>query len=277
MAFSTARSLAHPRLVAFGAGDKERRLLLQTKQASEIQVTFVHHVERARLDRQRVEDVDFVRISRGKMDKRGNVPAQIEQRVQLDGGLAPTKRRPGKQRQTQVDRGRVERVGRLFQLDAERFLSVQRSRLSDEDLREVAVDAPVARAIGVGQRAPRNASAKAGVIQLRSQRTQAGFDVAEALAKRHLGKRHAQKLIATTQFANPAIAVITPHATVEFVTRKQLHQLSKHQLTRKHASPFDPANWAKSLHSRESISSRARPFVHPTQNRTTTCNNSGKL
>ena len=59
------------------------------------------------------------------MDEGGNGAAQIQQRVQFHRRLGLTKRGPGKQRQTKVDRGRVQRVDRLAQFDTERLLGIQ--------------------------------------------------------------------------------------------------------------------------------------------------------
>jgi len=44
-------------------------------------------------------------ITAGDTDERGNVAVQVQQGVHLDGGLAPAKLRPRKQRQAQIDGG----------------------------------------------------------------------------------------------------------------------------------------------------------------------------
>jgi hypothetical protein len=83
------------------------------------------------------------------------------------------------------------------------------------------------------------------VIQLGLNRTQTGLDVAQALAKRELRKRHAQELIATRESSCSKVAPITPHAGVELVPRKNLHQLREYQLAGVHAIPFAPLNRSK--------------------------------
>jgi hypothetical protein len=74
------------------------------------------------------------------------------------------------------------------------------------------------------------------------QRSQAGLDVAQALAKRKLRKRHAQELIAAGETARPVVAPIATHASVELVPRKKMHQLREDQLAGEHATPFARLN-----------------------------------
>jgi len=47
----------------------------------------VHQVERARLQHQIVHHVDFVRPAIGDVNETGDVAAQVQQRMQLDGRL----------------------------------------------------------------------------------------------------------------------------------------------------------------------------------------------
>lgn len=168
--------------------------------------------------------------------KQGDVPPQVEQGVQLDGPLATTKPCPRKQAQAQVDRGGIQRIDGLLQVHGQRIADVQVPRPFDQHLRKVCIDTPVVSPGGIGQRAPRDTSAKARMIEFGAQRPQTGFDVAQTLAKRQLCERQTQKLIAAREPARPSIAPIPAHARVEFVSRQELHQLRKHQRSRMHLS-----------------------------------------
>src|SRR5574343_722857 len=87
----------------FGSGDEECASLMQGIQASKVDISTIHHVKGARIDRQDVEYVDVVEFAVADVNERGDGPTQVQQRVQLDGGLGRTKRRPAEQAQTQVD------------------------------------------------------------------------------------------------------------------------------------------------------------------------------
>src|SRR5437660_11131214 len=49
-------------------------------------------------------------VTRIDADKCGDVAVQVQQGVHLDSGLAPAKLRPRKQRQAQVDGGRIQSI-----------------------------------------------------------------------------------------------------------------------------------------------------------------------
>ena len=91
-------------------------------------------------------------FSIGNADKGGDVAVQVQQRVHLDGTFVLAELRPGEKGQAQVDGGRVQRVQTLIQIHADRIGGIQRSRDADQHLRELGVNAPVMRVIGVGQR-----------------------------------------------------------------------------------------------------------------------------
>ena len=84
------------------------------------------------------------------MNKLGDAPAQIQQRVQFDGRLGSTKPRPREQGKAQIDGRGVQRVNRRIQLDAEVFVLVKVFGDCDENLSKVGVDSPIAIFVGVG-------------------------------------------------------------------------------------------------------------------------------
>ena len=63
------------------------------------------------------------------------------------------------------------------------------------------------------------------MIELRLDRPQTDFDLAQTVAKCQLRESHAQELIEAGKISNPIFAVIALHASLEFVSRKEIHQL----------------------------------------------------
>src|ERR1700674_1475778 len=102
--------------VGFGAYDEEGRAEREDIQALEIHVAAIHDVECPGLRQNLVEDIDVVHFAAGNADERGDVAVQIQQCVHLDCGFVLSESGPGKQRKTQVDGGRVQRVQTLFQI-----------------------------------------------------------------------------------------------------------------------------------------------------------------
>ena len=157
VADQTGRPVDRMRVAAFdpevglAAGDEEATCLVEPVQSLEVEKAPIHDVESAGFGQQLVEDIDFVHLAIADVDKSRDVATQIEQRVQLDRCLGRTKRRPRKHRQAQVDGGGIQGIDRLVQIDAERFVDIQRPRDTDQTLGEVGVNTPVANGIGIGQ------------------------------------------------------------------------------------------------------------------------------
>ena len=60
---------------------------------------------------------------------------------------------PREQRQAQIDGRGIERVDGLLEVDAKRFVEVEPTRDPDQVLGKLGIDTPVARFVGIGQRA----------------------------------------------------------------------------------------------------------------------------
>jgi hypothetical protein len=71
--------------------------------------------------------------------------------MQLHRRLGRAERRPRKDRETQVDGGRVERVDGVLEIDPERLAGIKPPGDADQALCKVAVDAPVPNGVGIGE------------------------------------------------------------------------------------------------------------------------------
>src|ERR1019366_1454650 len=105
--------------VLLGARDEETSHLIERVEPLEVQVTSIHDVEGASLDKQQVQHIDVVHLAVGDVDEGGDRSPQIEQRVQLDGRLGGAKRRPREHRQAQIDGGGIEGIHGIGQFYAE--------------------------------------------------------------------------------------------------------------------------------------------------------------
>ena len=223
--------------IRLAAGHEEAAGFVEAIQAFEVEEATIHDVESAGLGQQLVEDVDLVHLAITDVNEGGDVAAQIEQRMQLDGCLGRAERRPRKYRQTQIDGRGVERVDGFLQIDAEGLLRIQRPGDADQALGEIGVDAPVAHSVGIGQRIASHRRTNPEMIELGALGTQTYFDVSKTLPKGQLRERHAQELIQARERLHFERAPIAGDATAEGGQRKMLHQLREHQLASVHRCP----------------------------------------
>lgn len=168
------------------------------------------------------------------VDEAGNVAAQIEQRMKLEGSLGFAESRPWKHAQTQVDGARIQRVDGVVQLHRKAVVRIETACDVNQAQGEVLVDAPVALLVGIGQCAARNTTANPQVIELGRVGPQAGFDIPQALAVRQLRECHAQELIEMRETECWIPTGVFGNAAPERVQWHMIHQLGEHQLSRMH-------------------------------------------
>jgi len=164
--------------IGLGPCDKERPRLLEPEEPGEVEVAAVQHVVRPGEEDQHIEGLDVVELAVGDVDDLGEIPAQIEQRVEFDRALGLAKAGPREEREAEIDRRGVEGVHRRGEVHPERLGGIERLGDRHEDLGEVGVDPPVARLVGIRQGAARHAPADAHVVQLGLHRAETRLDVA---------------------------------------------------------------------------------------------------
>src|SRR6516165_7478626 len=260
-----------------GARHEECQTCREPMKALEIDISSIHDIERAGLDRQMVEGGDIRRFPMGNSHKTGDVAPQVQEGVQLHRPLATAELRPGEQAQAEVDRGAVEGRNGLLQLHSQGFVDGEFPRPSDQDLGEVGEDAPIVSSVGIGQRAPRDLSPEAGMIELGLKGTQTRLDVAQALPEGQLSERQTEELIATREATRPAMATIPSHTRVELVPRKEVHELSEDQLAGFHRSPSTAWKGSPGVDFDQRCWYRARSFFEETACGVICCVNSDEL
>jgi len=106
----------------------------------------------------------------------------LEQGVELDAAFGPAELGPGKERETKIDGGGVERISSSVEFQTEVGADVQWSGDLNQTLGEVGINSPVACLVGVGQRGALAGTMEAAMIELAALRLQTDFDVAQTLA-----------------------------------------------------------------------------------------------
>ena len=173
-------------------------------------------------------------LALGHPDEGGDVAPEVEEGVELDRRFRGSKVCPGKERQTEVNRRRIQCVDGLLEVHAEALVAVELPRLADQHLRELGVDPPVASLIGHGQRGARDRRPDAHVVELLGTCAQAGFNVAQALSIAELRERHHQKVIPTPEVADALVSAVPLHAALKRAMRRPPHDLCKERLPMVH-------------------------------------------
>ena len=215
----------------FHARNGERSRQHKAVESLEIHIATVNNVEGSGLGQHLVQHAHIGPFSVGNRNHCGNRAAQIQQRVQLDGGLGGTKARPRKQAQAQVNGRGIQGVNRLLQFHPQRFIGVQTAGAGDEGLGQIGIDAPVARTVGMRQRAVRDRRMKSQSIEWVVAGSQADFDVRQAIPIRYLSERHSQELIPTRKVTNLVVAIVAVDAPAKLLRMDPVGELRKNQFS----------------------------------------------
>lgn len=138
--------------VVLGSRDEVCRGQVNRMQPAEVDVGSVEDIDRPVFDAQRVQNFHIVHFAGSDDDHAGDAAAQVEKRVQFQGGFGLSELRSGKERKAQIDGGGVQRVEAVIELDTEEVADIDLSGLGYQYLRKVGVDTPVSYPIGIGQR-----------------------------------------------------------------------------------------------------------------------------
>ncbi len=76
---------------------------------------------------------------------------EVQESVQFHSGFVGSEFGPRKKRQTQIDGGGIQGIGRLIQFDTEGIVDVEATCLANEDLGKVCIDSPIPDLIGMGK------------------------------------------------------------------------------------------------------------------------------
>ncbi len=100
---------------------------------------------------------------------------------------------------------------------------------ANQGLGHVGIAAPVSWFVGVGQGAVRNSSPEPHVIELRLDRPQTNFNLAQTTAQRQRRESQAPELIETRESPDLLFVLIALCAQTEFVPRQEVHPLEKYK------------------------------------------------
>jgi len=181
--------------VGFGACDKEGTGIGDESQAGKIHVAAIHQVKRDGLEEQFVEPAHIVLPGPCNADANGNRASQVDLRVHLDSSLGLAKVRPVEERERQIDRGRIQGIDRVVQIDTEILADVKRPCLANEALGEVLPNPPVARFVGIGKCRSGDLPGEAKMIEGLGTSMETGGDIAQSIPGVKLGKHHADELL----------------------------------------------------------------------------------
>jgi len=191
-------------------------------QPLEVHITTVQGNDGFFFQRNGIQDVEVVDGACCHADEDGDRTPDVQQCVDLDRPFGLAKCGPGKQGKAQIDRGGIQGIERMIQLDSQFFVVVELPGYADQMIPEILVDPPIPNLVRIGQGGSGYLSPESNVIELFVMGVQACLDIPQAFPVGELCESHAEELVVTGKPSDPVVSAISADAFVEFVTRQVL-------------------------------------------------------
>ena len=223
--------------IVFRTNDKVGQRLMEVIQAGKVDVAAIHHNKASGFGNDTIQHMRIAGMSACDVDQHGNSALHVSNVFSFTAALERSMRRPGKQRQAQIDDRRIQGIERAVQIQTQIHVPIKWPCLLNQMLSKIRIDSPVSSFIGIGKSRPFYRRSKSGVIELPAMCGETDFDVAETFTMSQLSKSHRQELFPTGQIPNTPIAVVAMHESIEIVMRNKLKQLSENGLSTVHRRP----------------------------------------
>src|SRR6185503_4096447 len=201
--------------VLFRTQDEVGQRLMKPIEAWKIDISAVHNNEAARFKNYAIQSVRIAGMGASNVDQYRDSTLNVEQSAQFDGPSGTFVRRPGEQRQRDIDDRRIQSIKSAVQIQAQIDIPMEGPGLLNQMLSEVGVDAPISRLIGIGKRGPPDRRSKPGMVELCFMRGKTDFDVSQTLTPCQLRECHRQELFPATQPTHTAIPIVATHVTTK--------------------------------------------------------------
>jgi len=144
-----------------------------------------------------------------------------------------------------------------MEVRSESVVGIESPPLGNHLLGELRVDAPVPFLVGHRESVASHAAGQPQVVELLGDRSEARFDVPEALPKGQLGEGHGGELVPACEPPDPVVAAVALNQPAKRAPRKVVHELGEDELPLVHLPlPVEvAAAWAQGGRS----SSRGHP------------------
>lgn len=191
--------------------------------------------ERTSLEEQIVEPSHVVLARCGDMNACRDWSAQIDLGVHFDACPGLAEIRPRKKRQRQIDRGGIQSIDRVVELDAKVFANVERSRFANKALGQILPNPPVARFVGFGKCRSGDFLGKTKVIKSLGTSVETGGDVAQPISRCELSKHHADELLTKSKMTHSSFGFVSHHDAIESLSVDQVEELGDDEAAGVHA------------------------------------------
>ena len=189
--------------ITFCPDDKVGVRAFDSKESGKVQVSTIEDIDASCFKKYPIHEVNVMNRSVCNMYKDRYRTSQINLSVELNRSFGSTEMSPRKHRQTQINRGGIDGINHLVDVESVGVFAIKSPRLANQNLSECFVNTPVTMLVRISEISPCDVASDAHRIEMRTS-SQAGFNISKALSESDLSKSHSEKLISGSHaFAHP--------------------------------------------------------------------------
>ena len=229
--------------IAFCPDDKVGVRAFDSKESGKVQVSTVENIDASCFKKHPIHEVNVMNRSVCNMHEDRYRTSQINLSVELNRSFGFAEMSPRKHRQTQINRGGVDGINNLVDVESVGVFAIKSSRLANQNLSECFVNTPVTMLVCISEISSCDVASDAHRVEMRTS-PQTGFNISKALSESDLSKSHGEKLISGSHAFTRSRHRVKLHAAIELLTMDEIGDLSKnkaagvHPLLRMNQTPL---------------------------------------
>ena len=230
--------------IAFCPDDKVGVRAFDSKESGKVKISAVEDIDASSFKEHPIHEVNVMNRSLCNLHENRDRTSQVNLSVEFNRGFSPAEMSPRKHRQTQINRGGIDGINHLVNVEPVGVFPIKSSRFTNQNLCECFVNAPVTMLVRICQIRSRDVASDAHRVEMRAP-SQAGFNISKTLPESDLSKSHRKKLISGSHAFTRSRHRVKLHAAIELLTMDEIGDLSKnkaagvHPLLRMNQTPLD--------------------------------------
>ena len=240
--------------IAFCSYDKIGIGSFDFKESGKVQVSTVEYIDTSSFKKHPIHEVNVMNRSVCNLHEYRDRSSQVNLSVKLNRGFGFPEISPWKHRQAQINRGSIDCINHLVDVESVGVFAIKSSRLADQNLCECFVNTPVTMLVRISEIGSCDVASDTHRVEMRAS-SQTSFNISKTLPESDLSKSHRKKLISGSHAFTRSRHRVKLHAAIELLTMDQISDLSENK-----ASSVHPLLRMNQTPSRQLSEMRHMPF-----------------
>lgn len=219
--------------ITFCSDNKVGVRTLNSKESGKVKVSAVEDIDASGFKEHSIHEVNVMYRSVCNMHEDRDRTSQVNLSVKFNRGFSPAEMSPRKHRQTQINRGGIDGINHIVDVESVGVFAIKSPRLANQNLSECFVNTPVTMLVRISEISPSDITSDAHAVEMRTA-SQTCFDISKTLPKSYLSKSHRKKLIPGGHTLARSRHRVKRHAAVELLTMDEIRDLSENETSSVH-------------------------------------------